>query len=163
MGTVEIGTPLETKPRDPRAARLHRYWQSIAPPNALPGRQHFDPVDIPELLSCLWLLDVQRSPFRLRYRLTGTAIVEALGREVTGQWLDEAHPHIEDRAGFIARYAGVVERGQLSWRKGYPRLWTHRDFGIVENLLLPFARDGHTVDMLCALTVLYRRDGTVVA
>jgi hypothetical protein len=27
--------------------------------------------------------------------------------------------------------------------------------------LLPFARDGHTLDMLCALTVLYRRDGTV--
>lgn len=160
MGNSEISAPLDTSLWHPRAQRLYRYWRSISPSGALPGRQHFDPVDIPDLLSCLWLLDVQRAPFRLRYRLAGTTIVEAIGREVTGQWLDEAHPDIEDRAGFLARYSGVVERGQPSWRKGYPRLWAHRDFDLVENLLLPFARDGQTVDMLCALTVLYRRDGT---
>jgi len=162
VGTIESGTPLKTEQWHPRAVRLYRYWRSIAPGGALPGRQHLDPIDIAELLSCIWLLDVQRSPFRLRYRLAGTTIIEALGREVTGQWLDEAHPHIEDRAGFIARYSGVVESGQPSWRKGHARLWTHRDFGVVENLLLPFARDGHAVDMLCALTVIYRRDGSVV-
>ena len=162
MGTIEIDATLDVTQWHPRAARLYRYWQSIAPAGALPGRQHLDPVDISELLSCLWLLDVERNPFRLRYRLAGTTIIEALGREVTGQWLDNAHPHIEDRAGFLARYSGVVESGHPSWRKGYPRLWTHRDFGIVENLLLPFARDGRTVDMLCAFTVIYRHDGTVV-
>jgi hypothetical protein len=161
VGNSELGAALDTRLWHPRAQRLYGYWRSIAPSGALPSRQHFDPVDIPDLLSCLWLLDVQRDPFRLRYRLAGTTIVEAIGHEVTGQWLDEAHPNIEDRAGFLARYSGVVESGQPSWRKGYPRLWTHRDFGSVENLLLPFARDGHTVDMLCALTVLYLRDGTV--
>jgi hypothetical protein len=161
-GTSENGPMLDHSLWHPRAQRLYRYWRSIAPPGALPGRQHLDPVDIPDLLSCLWLLDVQREPFRLRYRLVGTTIVEAIGREVTGQWLDEAHPNIEDRAAFLARYSGVVENGHPSWRKGHPRLWAHRDFGIAENLLLPFARDGQTVDMLCALTVLYRRDGTVV-
>jgi PAS domain-containing protein len=161
VGTTESRPILDPSLWHPRAQRLYHYWRSIAPPGALPGRQHLDPVDIPDLLSCLWLLDVQREPFRLRYRLAGTTIIEAIGREVTGQWLDEAHPKIEDRAGFLARYSGVVENGQPSWRKGYPRLWTHRDFGAVENLLLPFARDGRTVDMLCALTVLFRRDGTV--
>jgi PAS domain len=161
VGNSELGAALDTRLWHPRAQRLYGYWRSIAPSGALPSRQHFDPVDIPDLLSCLWLLDVQRDPFRLRYRLAGTTIVEAIGHEVTGQLLDEAHPNIEDRAGFLARYSGVVESGRPSWRKGYPRLWTHRDFGSVENLLLPFARDGHTVDMLCALTVLYLRDGTV--
>ena len=161
--TETVATPavLDVSAWHPRAARLYRYWQSVAPPDALPGRRHFDPIDIPELLSCIWLLDVQRHPFRLRYRLAGTAIVEALGREVTGQWLDEAHPRVREEAAFFVRYRGVVENGEPSWRKGLPRLWTHRDFGNIENLLLPLAQDGRSVDMLCAFTVFYRRDGIV--
>lgn len=147
----------------PRAQRLYRYWLSIRPPRGgLPGRRDFDPVAVPDLLPGIWLLDVQREPFRLRYRLAGTAIVEAMGREVTGLWLEEAHPRIREEAQFFDRYRRVVETGVPSWRKGTPRLWTHRDFGVIENLLLPFAADGRHTDILCAFTVLYRPDGTVV-
>jgi hypothetical protein len=102
---------------------------------------------------------VQRQPFRLRYRLVGTGIVQAIGREVTGQWLDEAHPGIMENPGFRARYQQVVDECLPTWRKGPPRLWSHRDFGIVENVLLPLARDGRSVDMICAFSMLYHRDG----
>lgn len=77
-----------------RTRDLFCYWTSVHPAKGLPGRQHIDPLDIPDLLPGLWLLDVQHDPFRLRYRLVGTAIVQAYGRETTGQWLDESHPQL---------------------------------------------------------------------
>lgn len=151
----------DTSAWHPRAARLYRYWRTIRPAgSALPGRRHFDPVDIADLLPGIWLLDVQREPFRLRYRLVGTGIVEAIGHEVTGLWLDQAHPGAVQDPGFVKRYRSAVEKGEPSWRKGNPRLWTHRDFDVIENLLLPFAKDARTVDMLCCYTVLYRPDGS---
>ncbi len=153
---------LDTTGWNPRVTRLYRYWRAIHPPGGqLPGRRHFDPVAVPDLLPGIWLLDVQREPFRLRSRLVGTGIVGAIGHEVTGSWLDEAHPGVMENPEFAQRYRGVVERGQPDRRKGRPRLWTSRDFNTIENLLLPFAQDGRRVDMLCAYTVLYRRDGSV--
>lgn len=153
---------LNTARWQPRTTRLYHYWLSIHPAGGgLPGRQHFDPVAVPDLLPGLWLLDVQHQPFRLRYRLVGTGIVEAIGREVTGQWLDEAHPHIDGNREFIERYEQAVTTRTPSWRKGKPRLWAHKDYRTIENLLLPFARDGSVVDMLAAFTVLYRPDGSV--
>lgn len=164
MGTVrsDLDTGIDTAAWHGRATRLYRYWLSIHPPEGgLPGRRHFDPVAVAGLLPGIWLLDVQRLPFRLRYRLVGTGIIEAIGHEVTGLWLDEAHPHIRDNAVFFGRYQQVAETGVPSWRKGKPLLWTHRDFGTIENLLLPLAKDGCEVDMLCAFTVFYRPDGSV--
>jgi hypothetical protein len=148
----------------PRVRRLHAYWQQIHPPEGgLPGRRAFDPCAIPDLLPGVWLLDIAPAPFRLRYRLVGTSIVEAIGREVTGLWLDEAHSHLRAKPRYFDRYRRVSETGSPSWRKGKPQLWTHRDFGTIENLLLPLAKDGSTVDMLCAFSVLYRNDGSVAS
>jgi hypothetical protein len=158
---VERVRVLDTAGWHSRVARVYRYWLSIHPPAGLPGRRHFDPVAIPDLLPGIWLLDVQRRPFRLRYRLVGTGIVEALGREVTGQWLDEAHPHLHGETAFWERYRRAVEQAQAEWRKGKPRIWTHRDFGEIENVLLPLAADGANVDMLIAYTLLYRPDGMI--
>lgn len=153
---------LNTAGWHPRLIKLYDYWRSIRPLGAsLPGRQHFDPVAVPGLLPGIWLLDVQREPFRLRYRLAGTGIVAAVRQEVTGMWLDEAHPGAMENLDFVKRYRAVVERGAPDRRKGKPRLWIHHDYSTTETLLLPLARDGHRVDMLCACTVLYRPDGSV--
>src|SRR3546814_9213349 len=46
----------------PDIAALVAYWHSIHPPQGLPGRRHFDPVDVPWLLPHIWLLDVFRDP-----------------------------------------------------------------------------------------------------
>jgi PAS domain len=153
---------LDTAGWHPRATQLYRYWRSIHPcPGLLPGRQHFDPVAVPELLPAIWLLDVARDPFRLRYRLCGTAVVGAIGREVTGLWLDEAHSDGDATAEYIARCRRLVREGAPSWDKGPPRLWPQRDVTLVESLLLPLARDGRTIDMLCAYGVPYNADGSV--
>jgi len=138
---------------------LYEYWRSVSPPGSLPGRQHFDPAAVVKLLPRLWLLDVQREPFRLRYRLAGTRIVEAIGREVTGQWLDEAHPHVGADPASLERYRQVVASGVPSRRKGRATLFHHNDYKTIENAIFPFAADGENVDLLMICTIFYRGDG----
>lgn len=136
----------------PRIRRLHDYWRAIHPPEGLPGRQHFDPMAVTDLLPHIWLLDVQLEPFRLRYRLTGTAMVESHRRELTGLWLDEAHPHLNNLPDYNARYRRVVAERQPSWRRGRPFMDHHHR--IVENIVLPLATDGCRVDILLCISEL---------
>lgn len=139
----------------PNIARLFLYWRSITPATGLPGRQHLEPLDIASLLPGIWLLDVQPEPFRLRYRLVGTEAVEAIGAEVTGRWMDEAHAAIAENPGYLDRYRAVCEHRIPSWRRGIPQLWVNKQYHTLENLVLPLASDGVTVDMIVALTVYH--------
>jgi len=142
--------------------RAYEYWLGQRPGGGLPGRQHIDPTDIPFLLRGLWLIDVAREPFRFRYRLVGTRIVEAMGRDPTGLWLEEAHPHASSVPGFFLRYERVAQTGIPSRRRGTALLWSHRDYREIENILLPLAADGKTVDMIMVYTSVYRVDGSEV-
>jgi hypothetical protein len=146
----------------PEVRGIFNYWRARHPEHGLPGRQHLDPADVVRLLPGIWLLDVQRLPFRLRYRLVGTRIVSSIGREVTGLWMDEAHPDSSRRPDYFQRYERVVESGQPSWRRGRPQLWIHEDYTYLENLVLPLARDGRTVDMLLAFTGVHDTRPTAV-
>ena len=146
---------------NPLIARFFEYWLSIAPAGRLPGRQHFDPLDIAELMPRAWILDVVREAgrARFRYRLVGTREVQTLQREVTGQWLDEAHPHLNGSPQGFARFHFIAESGKPTYRKGRVTFVHHKDDRIVENCILPMARDGATVDMIAGCSVLYRSTG----
>src|SRR5260221_4821858 len=109
----------------PSIQRFYDYWLSIAPPGKLPGRQHVIPEDLGPLLPRLWMLDVHRHPLRFRYRLVGTLIVWSLGREVTGQWLDELHPDGTLKTTLYDRYCYVAETGRPTWRHG-ETIWDRR-------------------------------------
>lgn len=140
---------------DPDIQAIFRHWRKMAPAGRLPGRQHLFPTEIVKLLPGVWLLDVQRDPFRLRYRLVGTRVVNGIGRDVTGLWLDDAHPDMASTAGYLDRYRQVVDTSIPSWRRGRPRLSIRLDFEVIENVVLPLAGDGENVDMLLALTVFH--------
>lgn len=137
----------------PHVRTIYLHWRAMHPPGALPGRQHFDPLAVARFLPGIWLLDVQLYPFRLRYRLVGTRMVEGIGRDVTGQWMDEAHPELVANPAYLARYLAVCETGTPSWRRGRAQLAIRADFQTLENLLLPLASDGQTVDMILAFTL----------
>jgi len=142
----------------PKIAAIHAYWQGIRPaPDLLPGRQHFEPLDVPDLLPHIWLVDVERKPFRLRFRLVGTAHVEIRKRDLTGCYVDEEFP---TSPVFTHRAREVVATCGHSWRRGRPN-WDLGDeaFAALENIILPLARDGRTVDMLLCLTIYHRIDG----
>jgi hypothetical protein len=143
----------------PTVRRLYEYWLAVAPPGRLPGRQHIKPEELVPLLSRIWMLDVFRNPLRFRYRLVGTEIVRSVRRELTGLWLDEAQPNTAHNPILRDRYRFIAETGRPTWRHG-PTYWerdpVHR---VIENCLLPLAKDGETVDKIIAVTVLFDANG----
>ncbi|MGF1595238.1 MAG: PAS domain-containing protein [Kiloniellaceae bacterium] len=144
----------------PKIKALYDYWQSIHPPGGgLPGRRHLDPLDIPELLPNIWMIDVKRSPqggvaLRFRFRLVGTEIVKFTGRDVTGSWLDQVYPDYENTAAFRA-HRDCAEHGVPGYRKSGVLSNPGRTFIEAERLSLPLAEDGRRVGILLVMT-LYR-------
>jgi hypothetical protein len=143
----------------PLVRLLYDYWQSIAPPAVLPGRQHVVPEHIAPLWSRLFMLDVFRDPLRFRYRLCGTALVRSLGREVTGAWLDEAQPQLVANPQSRDRLRLMAETGVPTWRRGPPLCARDPAHCIVEGCIVPLAADGRTVDKLLGVLVAYDSAG----
>ena len=112
--------------RSRRVQRLHEYWRSKAEMRgSVPQRRDIDPIELPDLLPNLMLLDVEPSPLRFRYRLVGTRIVDFSYDDFTGTYLDEAG-WVEEK-GFTRAYTdAVTERrptgGIYTWelRSGAP-------------------------------------------
>jgi hypothetical protein len=139
---------------DPRVRRFHDYWLSKCRPGRLPARADIDPVEIPDLLPWIMLIDPVAGPdgTRFRMRLIGTGLVARAGRDATGNFYDELFSK-RDVARFAAIYNEVI-------RSGRPHHF-HSDVDInrlegrehirYERLLCPLASDGKTVDMLVAI------------
>jgi hypothetical protein len=134
--------------------RLYDYWRAIAPPGRLPGRIHFDPLDIPGLLPRIWLLEVHRAPLRFRFRVAGTFLVKFQGFDPTGQWYDEAFAG-RPIAGVLARFAIAAEEGVPVWRRGPAMVAPEAaDWRTIETIVLPLASGGSVVDMILGATVV---------
>lgn len=131
---------------------LVSYWLSVHPGECLPGRKHFDPLDVPQALPHLVLTDVERDPFRFRIRLMGTAVVSAFGRDFTGLYVDESMPGI-DRSLAVQHRIEVVETGLPSYRYGTTSVPFRLDFAPLERVYLPLAADGERVDMILGMAV----------
>lgn len=146
----------------PHSVRLYNYWLEVAPPGRLPGRQHIAPENLAPLWSRLCILDVFRDPLRFRYRLCGTELVRAFGSEVTGRWLDQAHPELVENQQSHGRFRFMAETGNATWRRGKP-LWTrHPDHRTIESCVVPLAADGETVDQLLTITLAFDSAGRLI-
>jgi hypothetical protein len=143
----------------PTIRALYEHWCSINPAGGLPGRQHFDPMRVPKLLRNVWLLDVAVDPYRFRYRVIGSALIEAGTPVKTGDWLHEALPRPEQRQLAEAFFIHAVERRAPSWRRGEQTIAHNRFIRELEVIALPLARDGTMVDNLLNATVFYWKDG----
>jgi hypothetical protein len=152
----------DTSSWNPKVVRFLDYWHSLKPEEGLPGRQHFDPLDIPDLMSRVWMLDVLRQPLRYRYRLAGTKVVEALQREVTGRMFEEVHSHMYDTEETIGRLLESVQHGVPTYRKGNVIAIDKKEHMTIENCVVPMARDGLLVDLIIGISVLYLHDGREV-
>lgn len=121
---------------------LGAYWESLAG-GAVPERALLDIARIKPLLPYVMLMELERDPFVVRYRLTGTKIDEWVGINVTGRSLNAFVAG--DRTGSSAYLMACYEKclrterpvvGAYDWPSvaGNPlRIW----FGI-----FPFAIDG---------------------
>ena len=73
----------------PEQRQLFEYWLNRAAGAAMPARRDIRPADIPHLLPNISLMDILRSPCRMRFRLAGTRVRDIYDREVTGLYLDD--------------------------------------------------------------------------
>ena len=131
---------------DPQVRSLFRYWQGQAGDRALPRRQDIDPIDIPQHLPYLLLIDVQSSPLRFVYRLVGTEEVNTRGRDPTGQDVS-THFFGPSRDEVLACYHYVYEQVSFLFdRTAY--LSSEGRPSQEETLFLPLSEDGRQVSQI---------------
>ena len=148
--TVE--SPVPPEDCHPKIGAAYAYWLRIHPPRGLPGRQHFDPTDIPGLLRHIRMLDVEGQPPRFKIRVVGTQYAERLGHDTTGQYLDELFEGFEG-SRFHRGLLDVIESKRPIWRRGPLQWFCREEYSSVERIHLPLARDGDTVDMVLTVSV----------
>ena len=128
---------------------LFDYWRRKCGGRTLPRRRDIDPVDIPHLMPRILITDIEHDPFRVRYRLVGTKVVEMTGYEFTGWYLDEiALPN--DEGPILESYRSACETKapvmtRVKWRLA-PDIVAEYDV-----CFLPLSDDGETVDMVLSM------------
>jgi hypothetical protein len=135
---------------DPLLAELLAYWERKRADRPMPQRADLDPAEIPSLLPHLRLTEVMEGGKRFRYRLVGTAIVEAYGREHTGRHLDEVLSG--ERLAFVeGLYRTVCERQRpIFARTYYVGPWAVPN--LARRVMVPLSDDGEMVNVI--VTVL---------
>ena len=129
----------------PALRDLHRHWEARRGERAMPSRADMDPVELPrKLLPNLFLVDVEDSPRRFRYRLVGTELTAVMRRELAGQYIDEM-PFLFRKFALPA-YAEAMERACPTYREinAIEALWRIR----YKRLLLPLSEDGRRINMI---------------
>ena len=136
----------------PEMHRIVGYWRSIFTDGVLPDRTDIDPVEIPELLPGIILIDIFRNPYRFRFRLIGELMVAYHGRNLTGQWMDEAFEHFNDTAT-PGNIVDAAENHVIKYRTGPPLMTYEKSFINMERVFLPCRNGGDTVDLLLTFTI----------
>jgi hypothetical protein len=127
------------------ASELEAYWNDIRRGRTMPARRDIDPTSLSKLLPNLFLIDVIGPATRFRWRLVGTKIVDVVGMEPTGKWVDQTDAVADDA---FLRFCRIV----VSERRPICHISRLHDLnGKVKPMmrsLLPLAEDGGPVTML---------------
>lgn len=143
---------IESEDYHPRIRKIIEYWRSIHPEAGLPGRQHLDPVDFPDLLPHIRLVDVVWPGPRFFVRLCGERIREHFGVSHQGKYFDELFPAFEEQRSY-SDFMRVLETGETIWSKGHCELSPDKDFVPLERIVLPLAEDSQTIDSLMVVSL----------
>ena len=90
---------------------------------------------------------IQR-PVGSRYRLIGTGLTEALGYDATGMDLRDVYSGFRVHGELLSLRKQVAETRQPIWRLGTSTVKFRLDFVPIEQVYLPLAEDGETVDTI---------------
>lgn len=132
-----------------RIRALFEYWRARCRDGRLPRRGDIDPIDIPALMPYVLIADIERDPFRVRYRLVGTRVVDATGFEFTGRYLDEISLP-DDEGPVLESYQLCSESrtpvlSRMTWHLGNDTV------GEYDACFLPLSEDGETVDKVLSM------------
>lgn len=135
---------LVTRPEGRFVSATLAYWKSRRGKFRMPARSDLDPLEIPSLLSHLYLVDVSHDPLDFRYRLLGTEIVKRSCADYTGRHLSDL-PHQKVPSQIWSLYRKVVMES-VPITALIPYLKVPGRF--VEVLSAPLSSDGREVNML---------------
>jgi len=133
---------------DPILKSMFEYWDRKRGERAVAARRDIDPTEIPKLLPHIQLTEVLDDCTRFRFRLVGTAVVQAYGADFTGKYTDELYsPRV--RARIERTYQIIYNKKRPMFLRS--RYVTAKGYDIVANrLLAPLSDDGGDVDMVIA-------------
>jgi len=130
--------------------QFHRHWLQIGGNGRLPKRADIDPANFKRSLPNVILTDIERDPFRVRYRLCGTRIAEFCGN-LTGRYLDEvAASDVWSTTAYLQQYQVAATDG----RPVFSFDWMVGKFGVqhpFQTGIWPLTSDGRTVDLCIAV------------
>ncbi|WP_338033045.1 PAS domain-containing protein [Hwanghaeella grinnelliae] len=132
--------------KPPSLEEFLSYWDSKKSGRTFPSRLDLDPVDIPNMLPFVFLVDVLGQGHDFRYRLVGTDIVRNTKKDFTGYLLSEIREIgsqgklIEMYQRTVADKAPVTERLPFKTRGGVKKFY--------DVAVTPLSRNGEVVDML---------------
>jgi len=143
----------ELRPDTPRTlvlCRAQAYWEEKRAGRAMPSRADLDPVDIPDLLPFIILIDIVPPESRLRIRLAGTEVCNRFGMDYTGRFLDEID-FGDVREKILADY-GHAARSSAPCFTAHRFRKSDRDFYYnIERGIFPLSSDGEKPDKLLAV------------
>jgi len=113
----------------------------------MPSRQDLNPMDIPHLLSAIWMADVVAGDaMHFKVRLFGTDLVQAFQLEGTNLSLDE----VSFTGDIIVRLTNLVEtKTAYYYQCEFPI--ESDDFNYYSTLTLPMSNDNENVDIIISL------------
>ncbi|HWA50303.1 MAG TPA: PAS domain-containing protein [Dongiaceae bacterium] len=129
---------------------FHRHWLLLWHDGRLPSRADIDPANFKRILPNVILAEIEADPFRVRYRLCGTRVVEFCGN-LTGRYLDQLDgADLWATSVYTRQYQiAVGERRPVfsyDWMEGAAG---GRNF--FQTGIWPLARDGAHPDMCIAV------------
>ena len=130
----------------PRIRELHDYWKSRCSDVTPPPRCAIEPADIRRLLPYLILSELTPDPFRITYRLVGTAVARAHGDDFTNRdhdtvaslidsGIDQAYRRVLTAASPVYGQTGLYV-GDGSWIPFEYAIFPLSDNGVTVNKCL---------------------------
>lgn len=129
---------------------IYGYWQAKCAGRPMPARADIDPLEFePRLLPHIVLTEAVRSGRRLRFRfrLAGTAMTEAAGLELTGQFVDALNPNKAYARYIEGLYTRAMEARRPVYSESLAMAARSSATRRTRRLMCPLSSDGETVDM----------------
>jgi len=143
---------------DPILGPALAYWMQKRGSRSMPRKRDIDPVELPpKLLPNLQIIEVIDGGGRFRYRLVGTASVDAFGSDYTGRYPDQMFS--DDRLNFIQSiYRRVYQTKRPLFSLNRYHTTKNTDL-FAYRIYMPLSEDGVEVDNI--LGILRYQSGVV--
>jgi len=133
---------------DPDLIQFYDYWSALRGDRSMPSRKDVDPLEIaPSHLPNMMRIEVFNDPRRYRYRLVGSNVIAASGKNRTGRYFDDVH-FFKIHPLVMDQYAQVADTGQpLYSLEPFTNLHTGSNYDVAR-LPLPLSTDGNHTDVI---------------